>query len=94
MTNPMPQRISRAFCCPDGGCRIERANHDVSGARIMDLRCHASDTEYEARAAIAAIREPTNAMLAVGDGQVWRRMVDAALSESGEMLHVKQSRRA
>jgi hypothetical protein len=60
---------------------------DRVGGAIQDAIRTRGSYEHLARAAIAAMREPTEAMLAEGPGEpymdahVWARMIDAALGQ-------------
>lgn len=81
MSKPMIERVARVICSgaidPDGEC---------AGTPFWHLYVQ------DARAAIAAMREPDEAMLSAAspfaddDGPitVWKTMIDAALSEEGE----------
>ena len=85
MTNPVNERVARAL--------FEATHNMQSGWRWHDDHLHAQWVGY-ARAAIAAMREPTEEMVEAGwqegmagfgEGEecepVWRATIDAALKE-------------
>jgi hypothetical protein len=93
MADDLVERAARALY----ECEKYRATHadeviksalpHASGALLMDPWEECKDVFLsDARAAIAAMREPTEAMKAVTKGglatMLWQEMIDAALKES------------
>lgn len=105
-TSSMVERVARAICRAEYRSEIESGTLILSGPNGEDLAPAAALDQYvdrmwegfvlHAHAAIEAMREPTQAMLALHDGmagnelcwdanaetlsQVWQAMIDAALT--------------
>lgn len=79
----MVEKVARAICCPRG---CDYADYDGKGICALD---QLKNYEDRARAAIAAMREPTDAMIYAAyrslrdDGlvasEVWPAMIDECL---------------
>ena len=61
---------------------INAGGEDPSAGERIDAIWR--DYEGDALSIIRTLREPDPAMAEVGDVQVWERMIEAALAESGE----------
>lgn len=81
----MVERVARVLLAVSSGMPIMREEQTHSGRAWIDERWHMM-TDF-ARAAISAMRKPTDAMLAVADGfgeygrEPWPEMIDAALND-------------
>jgi hypothetical protein len=83
MTDDLVERVARAICTANG------VDPDIEHAdKFGEILVNWMNFEPQARAAIAAMREPTEAMIKAGTahgGQtntdvIWQAMIDAALS--------------
>jgi hypothetical protein len=89
----MVERVARKLCCK-GGCYIRRMNERAVTAELYDMpwSCLWESKIDDARAAIEAMREPTEAMDEAGQPMcgetgydfpsIWKAAIDAALSPS------------
>lgn len=82
--NEMVERIARAIMLADGHNNPENPPRFPTDFSAKE----ASEYRSAARAAIAAMREPTEAMLAASgrlnhprDAEIWRAMIDAVLAD-------------
>jgi len=92
-TPEMVERVARAICFNRGG-KCECHDRGACFAPIENLLSKSNPTSHQARAAIKAMLEPTEVMVAAAapahDGErimhrvAYRLMVDAALSETPE----------
>lgn len=88
MSDEMIQRVARALCALD--CKAASGILGSEDLCIVGECSRWGDNTGHARAAIEAMREPTEYMLshALGDGawctaNSWRAMIDAALGAPG-----------
>lgn len=60
--------VARAICCPDGKCQVAlmAEREGPTSKYLTKVPCHALGMAHQARAAIAAMRVPTAAMMQAG----------------------------
>jgi len=77
-TTPIVERIARVLAAFE---LSENAEGDFASA-ALDVRDQWRDHVECATAVLKAMREPDQAMAAVGDNAIWERMIGAALGTS------------
>jgi hypothetical protein len=77
---PLLERIARVLAGEE--LSINADGDDPSAAAMVDLTWR--DHLDEAYAVLHTMREPDEAMAAVGDARMWRNMVEAAIAQRAD----------
>ena len=78
-TTPLTERIARVLAGAELSCNADGS--DPSAAALVDA--HWRDHLNQALAVLHTMREPDSRMAEAGDADIWSRMVETAIAESG-----------
>lgn len=75
---PLVERIARVLAAQ----RLSANADGVATSAALDVEIEWNGDVGDAIALLKALREPDSAMAAVGDADVWQRMINAAINEA------------
>ncbi|RST31667.1 hypothetical protein HMF7854_13100 [Sphingomonas ginkgonis] len=79
-SQPLLERVARVLCGAAHSANAE--GRETSAGEHVDR--HWREHLNQAQAVLHTMREPDQAMAAAGDEQVWKRMVEAAITQKAD----------